>query len=431
MSDMSALLRDAVLSVTEFIDLTNQVLQPMRVTIQGEVTSVAVRASAVFFSLADSRAAATQPAKLDCVVWQYRYRELPFKLTEGMQLQVVGRASIYKASGKFSLVAEQLSPMGEGALRQALEALKLRLQQSGLFDAARKRPLPQYPQRVGLVTSLRGDARNDFLTHLGQFGFEVVQVDVRVEGLAATDELVAAIKLLNEQPHPVEVIVITRGGGSLESLQAFNSEAVARAVAASRIPVVSAVGHENDVTIADLVADARASTPTAAAKLLSESWRQAKQELTHYAPSILSAFTRHLQLQQQAVERSHFQLSQLVTHHRRRLDIERQLLANNFLIWQQRLIQFRQTITTMSIQWPRWWQSILQQQRQLLLQLENQLELSDPLRRLQQGYALVSTNQHAVINSVQQLVAGDEIKVQLSDGRITAVVSGKESSHAK
>ncbi len=237
-----------------------------QVWVQGEISNYRKQASGHhYFTLKD------ESSVLGCVFFAGDARFLKQALRDGMEVQVAGEISVYEARGNYQLIVRHLQMRGEGALQVRFEALKRRLQAEGLFAPERKRPLPKFPLRVGVVTSPTGAALQDFLNVLWRRNphIEVILNPVRVQGAGAAKEIARAIGELNALPSPpLDAIVVTRGGGSLEDLWEFNEEEVARAIAASRIPVVSAVGHEIDFTIGDFAADVRAATPSAAAELL-------------------------------------------------------------------------------------------------------------------------------------------------------------------
>jgi exodeoxyribonuclease VII large subunit len=232
--------------------------------VEGEISNLRVHTSGhVYFTLKDDE------AQVRAVLFRSRMRRVRFEPADGLHVLAFGRLEVYAVRGEYQLVCDVLEPKGLGALQLAFEQLKARLAAEGLFDAARKRPLPALPRRVGLVTSPTGAAVRDFLRVVTRrfAGLQVLVCPVRVQGDTAADEIADALATLNRRGD-LDVIVVARGGGSLEDLWAFNEEAVARAIAASKIPVISAVGHETDVTIADFVADLRAPTPSAAAELV-------------------------------------------------------------------------------------------------------------------------------------------------------------------
>ena len=232
--------------------------------VEGEISNLRVHTSGhVYFTLKD------EEAQVRAVLFRSRVRRVRFEPADGLHVLAFGRLDVYAVRGEYQLVCEVLEPRGLGALQLAFEQLKARLAAEGLFEPARKRPLPTLPRRVGLVTSPTGAAVRDFLRVVTRrfAGLQVLVCPVRVQGETAAAEIAEAVGTLNRRGD-LDVIVVARGGGSLEDLWAFNEEAVARAIVASKIPVISAVGHETDVTIADFVADLRAPTPSAAAELV-------------------------------------------------------------------------------------------------------------------------------------------------------------------
>lgn len=252
-----------VLTVSEFLAALNETMGFAfpEVTIQGEVSSFKVNQGKwVFFDVKD------QESTLGCFMTLY---QLKTPLEDGMQVRVIGTPKLTKW-GKFSFTVKRVELAGEGALKRAFLLLQKKLSEEGLFAPERKRSLPQYPKTIGLVASGQSAAYADFIKILGQRwgGLTIQLADVQVQGAAAPDQVVGAIRQFNEAAEPVDIIVVIRGGGSLEDLQAFNTEDVARAVAGSRIPTIVGVGHEVDVSLADMAADVRAATPTDAARIV-------------------------------------------------------------------------------------------------------------------------------------------------------------------
>lgn len=252
-----------VLTVSEFLNALNETMAFAfpEVVVQGEVSSFKVNQGKwVFFDVKD------QESTLGCFMTLY---QLKTPLEDGMQVRVIGTPKLTKW-GKFSFTVKRVELAGEGALKRAFMLLQKKLSDEGLFASERKRPLPQYPKTIGLVASGQSAAYADFVKILSQRwgGLHIQLADVQVQGAAAPDQVVNAIRQFNEAADPVDVLVVIRGGGSLEDLQAFNTEDVARAVAGSRIPTIVGVGHEVDVSLADMAADVRAATPTDAARIV-------------------------------------------------------------------------------------------------------------------------------------------------------------------
>jgi exodeoxyribonuclease VII large subunit len=261
-----------VYSVTELTGTVRRLIEKElgQVWVGGEITNLREQSSGhVYFSLKDAN------AQLQCVCFRNEARETRHLLGDGQKVLLQGDLTVYEARGQYQLIVRAVEAQGVGALQLAFEKLKQRLKLEGLFAPERKRPLPRFPQRIGLVTSGTGAALRDVLHVVGRrhAGLEMVLAPCRVQGEGAAAEIALAIQGLNEwarQGHRLDLILVTRGGGSLEDLWAFNEEVVARAIFSSRAPVVSAVGHEIDFTISDFVADLRAATPSAAAELITE-----------------------------------------------------------------------------------------------------------------------------------------------------------------
>ena len=270
-------------TVSEFLQFLNTSLREANVTVTGEITGrINRRGGVTYFTIHDQ----SEDASMTCMGFNSIMDKLGIELEEGMSVKVSGYPEIWKRNGMFSFKAFQIMLAGEGTLKRQFEALKRKLEGEGLFSEEYKKPLPGFIKSVGLITAQDREAQNDFLKHLARVGINVLLFDVRVEGASAVQQVSEAIEYFNKNKADVEVLVITRGGGSLESLSAFNSEDIARAIFASRIPVITAIGHERDVTIADFVADVRASTPTDSAKIISADWESAPLTLQNISTAL-------------------------------------------------------------------------------------------------------------------------------------------------
>jgi exodeoxyribonuclease VII large subunit len=343
-------------------------------------------------------------AQLSCVIWRSTVATLEHLPVNGEAVMAHGRVSVYEVQGRYQLYIDWLQPLGAGALFVQFEALKEKLRLEGLFEDQRKRPLPPFPRKLGVVSSPVGAALRDILTVLRRRYplAEVILVPTLVQGEEAPPQIVAAIEALNALPD-VDVIIVARGGGSLEELWAFNDERVARAIAASRVPVISGVGHETDYTIADFVADLRAPTPSAAAELvvpdqqaLRATIRQHRQDLSQL-------------------------IGQLLAQGRRETEQARRLLSRSsplMLIdrWRQSVDERGQRMIT------------AQQHRMALMgeqlsTLQLSLRALSPHSTLQRGYAVVSRRDTgAVVTRTADVSAGDGIDVRVSDGDFAATV---------
>ncbi len=276
-----------VLTVSELNALVRGLLENSLASIwvEGEISNLRRYPSGhTYFTLKDAS------SQIAAVLFRGSAPTLPFRPEDGLKVLARGRVSLYESRGTYQIIVEAMEPAGLGALRLAFEQLKTRLQAEGLFDAARKRPIPPLPRRIGIVTSPSGAALRDILRVLERrfVNLEVIISPSRVQGEGAAAEIVEAIRLLNRLSG-VDVLIVARGGGSLEDLWSFNEEPVARAIATSAVPVISAVGHETDVTIADLVADLRAPTPSAAAEMVVRSKHDLAERIAALRARLLSA----------------------------------------------------------------------------------------------------------------------------------------------
>ncbi|NOZ56254.1 MAG: exodeoxyribonuclease VII large subunit, partial [Calditrichaeota bacterium] len=296
-------------------------------------------------------------AQIRCVMWRGRNRSLRFLPADGMKVLVFGSVVVYEPRGEYQVNVEQIVPAGLGELQLAFEQLKRRLREEGLFDSRYKKPIPRYPERIGIVTSETGAAIRDLVSVIWRRypPVELILYPVRVQGEGAAEEIAAAIDAFNEYGE-VDVLIVGRGGGSLEDLWAFNEEIVARAIFRSRIPVVSAVGHEVDFSIADFVADLRAPTPSAAAEMVVRD----RNELLRHIETLISKSARHLERQLHAARQrldavlSSYGLrpSDLVLQQRQRLDeLDRRLeseMAHRLKMLRQRFSGVRQHLESLS-----------------------------------------------------------------------------------
>ena len=254
--------KNKIFSVSEFNEFLNSVLQPMIVTVEGEISDWRVsQGKFIWFNIKDEN------ETLQCFSLVYKIHQ---PVEEGMKVKITGYPRIYGKSGRFSFFVEKLELSGEGSLKRAFEILRLKLEKEGLFDENRKRALPRLPETIGLITSQEAAAYSDFVKHLKSRlgGLRVIFTPVAVQGEQAVGQIVAAFDYFNEMKEKPNVLVLIRGGGSLEDLKEFNSEEVTRAVFSSKIPVVVGIGHERDTCLAELACDMRVSTPTHAAQII-------------------------------------------------------------------------------------------------------------------------------------------------------------------
>jgi exodeoxyribonuclease VII large subunit len=415
-----------VFSVGELTEQVRRLLEKQIgvVWVSGEVTNFRAQSSGhMYFTLKDAN------AQIACVLFRNEivpHREL---ISDGQKILVQGDLTVYEPRGQYQLVVRAVELQGIGALQVAFEKLKQKLAAEGLFALERKRPLPKFPQRIGLVTSPRGAAIRDVL-HVVQRrnpGLEIILAPCRVQGDGAAKEIAGAIRLLNEfGAGKLDLILITRGGGSLEDLWAFNEEAVARAIFESAIPVVSAIGHEIDFTIADFVADLRAATPSAAAEIITEGVFSSCKFLEQCGERMRQLLRR--QLSNKEFLLAH-QASRLTRAHPRR----------KFQSWQQRLDDLQAGLSLSLRHRARHWRIVLQnlserlhrirpshslkQRREQLRQLERRLIALGPEQVLSRGYSItMDAASGKVLRDAKKAKAGQKLKTRLKNGEITSKV---------
>lgn len=412
------------------------------VWVSGEVSNLRQPPSGhYYFTLKDEN------AQIRAVFFKGSHQHLRYKPEEGKQVLCRGRLTVYEQRGEYQLVLDYLEPLGLGALAQAFEALKAKLAAEGLFDAARKKPLPFLPRRLALVTSPTGAVVRDFLRLQRQRfpNVEVLIYPVKVQGAEAAGEIARALDELPAVPG-VEVIILARGGGSLEDLWPFNEEEVARAIARCPIPVVSAVGHEVDFTISDFVADVRAATPSHAVAVVLPDKAELKAKLARLAGSLYRAWRRHLTAERRHLAHMSRRLPDLrrrLTEARLRVDergeaLTRRLrrllesrrqelrLARSRLVLLspgKRLAGERQRLAAAGQELLKAWQRRLTEQRRHLTVAREHLQKLDPLAILNRGYAVATTlPEGVIIRDPAQAPPGSAIRVRVAKGNIDCKV---------
>lgn len=416
-----------------------------QVWLTGELSNLAMPSSGHwYFSLKDLG------AQVRCAMFKGNNRRVTFRPQDGMQVLVQARVSLYEPRGDYQLIIESMQPAGDGVLALRFEELKRRLGAEGLFDESRKRPLPREPRAVGLITSATGAALHDMLTVLKRRApdLPVFIYPTQVQGSAAISQIVAAIAKANQRAE-VDVLIVGRGGGSLEDLWCFNEEAVARAIAHSAIPVISAVGHEVDVTISDFAADLRAPTPSAAAELVAPDNQARIQRLAHLKQRLLQAMNR-----QQTAARHDFILLQKRLDHqdpKRRLEQQSQRLdelsARLQQLLRQRLHQGERRLANLELRLqgksPERLLAAGKRRHQLaeerlhaliakrqdlashrLAMLTARLDGVSPLATLGRGYSITRTPRGEVISRADQVSSGDQLITTLAQGSLQVRVEG-------
>lgn len=414
------------------------------VLVEGEISNLSMPASGhLYFTLKDAG------ASLSCVIWRSQRAEIPFRPENGMTVIVHGRIEVYDAQGRYQLYADRLEPSGVGALSLAVEQRRRALAAEGLFDEARKRALPLLPRRVVVVTSRSGAALRDVLTVVARRapGVDLVLSPATVQGEGAVETLVLALERA-QSVTGAEVVLLVRGGGSLEDLMPFNDERLARAIRAGRLPVVCGVGHETDTTIADLAADRRAPTPSAAAELVAPDARRLGAELGARRGRLGAAARQELSVKRGSLERQRLRLDHAsplrrLPSHRQELDLRAERLRAGLLASLtakrrgldgatarlrvaspgQRLALERQRLSGQRRRLARVVGEALAQRRQEVRGRGDQLEALSPLRVLERGYSItMEAASGAVLTDPAAVRSGERLRTRLAQGIVISTV---------
>ncbi len=390
-----------IYKVSEFIESINEIIGGAFV-IEGEVSGYNVNQNKwVFFNLKE------EGAVIGCfmTIWK-----LDQKIADGMQIRVVGKPEVFKKSGRFTFVVEKIELVGQGSLQRAFQLLKIQLEKEGLFAPDRKRSLPEFPERVGIITSRGAAAYTDFLRIAqNRFGgMEFLLYDVKVQGDSAPDDIVKAFRYFNETEKPPEVLVLMRGGGSLEDLQAFNTEKVARAIFGSKLPVIVGVGHERDETIADYVADVRASTPSNAAERLFRDRREVGEWIETGLRRVEIKITNELKHQDNDIKNVLNALIEKIEAPINRLREIEQFFIHFLRQLEQKAIHWRENIDNTL---------------RLLLNI-------DPKHVLGRGYSIVRRN-GKILKTTNGLNINDDVETQLSGGIFVSKVTNIKKSEIR
>jgi exodeoxyribonuclease VII large subunit len=438
----------AVLSVEQLNRQIRQVIEGELglVWVQGEISNFKAHTSGHhYFSLKDSK------AQVSAVMFRGYNSRLRFKPVDGLEVIVRGRVSVYEPRGSYQIVCEMMEPVGAGALQKAFEQLKEKLKLEGLFESARKRPLPALPRHIAIVTSPTGAAIRDILNILNRRNrsVQVTLVPTVVQGEAAAPQICEALRKACSLEN-VDVIIIGRGGGSIEDLWAFNDESLARLIAASSIPIISAVGHEIDFTIADFVADLRAPTPSAAAELVVKNTADLSSKLSSLEKMLRFAMGKVLKMEQHKLQSL---ASKLIDPKRRLQD----LILRNDELWNrlqqsisrafgkkrlelkvaveslktpdQLVAEKRSQIQMLHLKMNNQVQKLLEKRKTDLSRLMSLLESLSPLKVVERGYSVVSVVKRGkqLLKDTKQIKEGDEVSVQLMKGQFTATVTHIEN----
>jgi len=439
--ETEAVVEERIFSVSEFLDFLNEILVPKKVVIQGEVgEKINNYPKYSFFNLLDK-----DGSLLKCFVWREVIDNLGVNIEPGMEIRVVGFPEVFKKRGELNFQVEKIELIGEGILKKQFEILKKKLEALGYFNPEIKKPIPKFCENIGVITSKIGrGALKDFLTHLGNFGFKIFFYETKVEGVFALEEIVTAINWFNQNMPNLDVLVLIRGGGDWESLKPFNSEEIVKVIFSSKIPIITGIGHEDDTTLADLAADLRASTPTAAAKILNESWNLAKinlpklelnlntllkkvfdaverkltlikndltlkvqkeifsrkKEIANLGGNLNLRFKhyfRKFEFLEKNFSKNYFEIKKIIKNQKEKLKIILESLNENKNRWQKRLKEY-------------------------LKQEEKKLLLASPYLKLKQGYTITEDQFGKIIKDPSKLKVSQEIITKFFKGQIVSKI---------
>ena len=408
--------------------------------VQGEISGLTQSSRGhLYFRLKDER------AQISCVYFRFLGKKLDLKLEDGIEVIVSGRISVYELQGNYQMILEKIEPIGIGALQIRLEELKKKLQQQGYFDLNKKKNIPSSLQKVGIVTSLQAAALQDILKILKRRSpqIEIVIANSLVQGNSASQNLIMAIEALEKKG--VDLILITRGGGSIEDLWCFNDEQLAKRIFVCSLPIVSAVGHESDFTICDLVADKRAATPSEAAEMISSDNEELLEKIQNFKNILYNTINSKIIFFSQKIENLSAQLNNpiyKVQNYLQQIDYLNEKMISS---WKEKFQQKKKivveakniilqspvlkSISFLSNEINIKKQSIqnsithlIQQKQKELLTWENQLKREDPIQPLNKGYARVSHSKGMRIKNIQQIQSQDMLKVEFKDGEVLTQV---------
>ncbi|MCK9445343.1 exodeoxyribonuclease VII large subunit [bacterium] len=403
-SAVKELLENNILSISAYLKLLNGILNSFEAKIVGEVSEFKIGPSGhVYFSLKDKKDGSVLP----CVVWNYDYRLCGIELKEGLEIMAKGIPDIYAPKGSLKFKAKTVQLMGEGELKKEYEKLKKKLEEEGLFDVGKKKEIPSFVKKVGIITSRQGDVISDFLNNLDRFGFQIKFIDSRVEGVEAVKDLLNSVKTMRKTD--IDVLVIMRGGGSLESFLAFNNEVLIREIANLPFPVIAAIGHDKDVPLLSLVADQMVSTPTAAANLLNQSWQEAELELKSMEREIFNSFST-------ALRNLEYRTNNLFLKIKDKLEKVISLF---------KMIEFRVKSVI-----PKILENEIKKLGNKLDNIEKIINQNNPERNLKLGYC-IATNKKGVIKNINEINIDDIVDLKVSNGIINTQVKKIQKNERK
>jgi exodeoxyribonuclease VII large subunit len=386
--------KEKIYSISEFVAFLNADLKWMKAKIVGEVGEAKAGPTGhMYFTLKDEK----DGAMLSCIMWSSKYRLFGITLEPGKKIVAYGNPEVYAANGRLSFVCDTIELAGEGDIKKQYDELKKKLTQEGLFNVENKRPIPKYPHKIGVITSKQGAVIHDFLNNIGKFGFDIKMIDSRVEGQGAVEDLLASIQTFRKKD--IDVLVIIRGGGSMESLMPFNNELLVREVVGFPVPVLVGLGHDKDVPLVAMAADRSESTPTAVANLLNESWDQALLILERYERDILERYGLIIKKYQ---------------------EIENKVVLS-FQKFLNNISNIRTKLDSYSEKYFYSFSSLLSRVGEKIKNAEKIIEVNNPERLLKLGYSIATLN-GKIIRKTKDIKVGDDINLKLTDGDVVSEV---------
>ncbi len=409
--------KSEILSVSAYLDQVNYALKNERSKILGEVCNMQMYEgrSYLYFSIKDSKDQST----IKCFMWKNDFKISGVALRDGLEVVVTAYPSIYKPNGGLSLQVEHVELVGEGALQLVYEQLKKKLDAEGLFAATRKRLLPEYPHRIGVITSKSGAVINDFLSNIGKFGYEILFVDSKVEGGDATKDLLAAVTTLRTKD--IDVLVVMRGGGSLESFLAFNNETLVRAIADFPVPVLTGIGHDKDVSLVALVSDKNVSTPTAVTHVLNTTWTQELAQIKLSEQKIIAEYEFRLKDVRFDIENSYVTIEGKFAEVLALFAKAESTLQNGLFRIETRIARLFEICDTRTSEILRLYVEMQRRVSEYIEQSRKTIEIGSPERQLSRGYSIVK-RAGKVIRSIQDVQSQETIEIVVSDGTIKSTV---------
>lgn len=404
-----------VFTVDEYLEITNTVLRRLQSGVRGEIGDIDFRERYIFFTLKDTE----HESALSCFMWQSDYRLCGVHISTGSEVIVRGFSEIYKPSGRFSFHAHLIEYVGEGMLKKEYDRLRFQLESEGVFDAKKKKTIRPFPEYIGLITSRDGAVIHDFLNNIGKFGYRIKFVNSRVEGQLAIRSLIRAIHFF--QKEPLDALVIIRGGGSFESLQAFNNEQIVREITACSFPVICGIGHHQDVPLASLAADIAVSTPTAAAHELNRTWEHAEYSLNICMNRIRDGFSRYMQMGDDSIRKSEHKARIFFKISLEKCARAFQNVKKNVAMFNDAMIMSQERLSRSSDKIQTAFFHGLRGVQNKLVFLEKSVSAHDPKKLLSMGFS-ITFFRGKVLRSIQNIQEHEAIEVVVCDGSMIASV---------